>query len=102
MNTFADLDFIIPLQIDQLTDIPKTFLYTDDIPGGSSIVDYLNAKIAHMVFKDWGLVWPYNAAMSIQYCQEVMKLFKKGIVRVLVCTDAAGMVSVISSPHRMQ
>ena len=94
INTFADLDFIIPTNLGKPVDIPKTFLYTDDIPAGSSIVDYLNVKITHSEYKNWGLVWPYNAAMSICYYWEVMELLKKGIVQVLVSTNATGMVSV--------
>ncbi|KAI0041358.1 P-loop containing nucleoside triphosphate hydrolase protein, partial [Auriscalpium vulgare] len=90
LNTFADLGFVIPAKMARISEIPKTFLYTDDIQGGSLIVDHLNAQVADE-FRTLGLVRPYSAAMSKKYRRDVMKLFYAGIVRVLVCTDAAGM-----------
>ena len=84
-NSYRDLDFII-------TSGKKAFLYTDDIKDGSKIIDYLNA-LTPEEDRGHGLVRPYNAGMSRQYREDVMALFKAGIVRVLVCTDAAGMVS---------
>jgi superfamily II DNA helicase RecQ len=52
----------------------------------------LNARV-HPDYRSRGLVRPYNAGMSRRYCAHVMALFKASIIRVLVCTDAAGMVS---------
>ncbi|KAI0309307.1 P-loop containing nucleoside triphosphate hydrolase protein [Amylostereum chailletii] len=91
LNSHVDLDFVVPKDVDIITDIPKTFLYTDDIPGGSAIVDYLNARVPDQ-FRNFGLVRPYNAALSQKYRNDAMTLFKAGIIRILVCTDAAGMV----------
>ncbi|KAJ6620873.1 hypothetical protein B0H10DRAFT_2019831 [Mycena sp. CBHHK59/15] len=34
---------------------------------------------------------PYNAALSKEYRRKAMTLFKEGTIRILVCTDAAGM-----------
>lgn len=96
LGTYADLDFIIPPTINAVTDIPKTMVYFDDILGGASMVDYLNSRVSEK-FKDMGLVRPYNAAMSRTYRKNVMRLFYAGVIRVLVCTDAAGMVSGSSS-----
>lgn len=92
MNTFADLDFVIPSDINHIADIPKTMLYFDDILGAAPMIDYLNSRVSEK-FRDFGLVRPYNAAMSRTYRKNVMRLFRAGVVRVLVCTDAAGMVS---------
>lgn len=93
MHTLADLDFVVPSDVPYIDTIPKTFLYTDDINGGSEIVDYLNARVPTSL-RRWGLVRPYNAAMSETYRARAMSLFKAGVIRVLVCTDAAGMVRV--------
>ncbi|KAI0041673.1 P-loop containing nucleoside triphosphate hydrolase protein, partial [Auriscalpium vulgare] len=90
ISSFIDLDFVVPHSVNNITAIPKTFLYTDDIKGGASIVDYLNARVPPK-FRDLGLIRPYNAAMSQKYRKDVMRLFHAGIIRVLVCTDAAGM-----------
>lgn len=91
MNSFRDIDFVIP-ELTSPTDIPKAFVYVDDITIGGELSDYLNSRVDNK-FRHLGLVRPYNAAMSKAYRKAALRLFKEGIVRVLVCTDAAGMVS---------
>lgn len=93
MNTHADLDFVVPDDVTHADAIPKTFLYTVDINGDSDIVDHLNARVPEPL-RRFGLVHPYNAAMSEAYRTRAMSLFKVGVIRVLVCTDAAGMVHI--------
>lgn len=44
-------------------------------------------------FRKAGIIRTYSAAFSVKYRREVMELFKAGDVRILICTDAAGMVS---------
>lgn len=95
MSSYRDLDFLIPQNITLHEDIPKTFLYCDTIKDGAQIVDYLNSLVPEH-YREYGLVRPYNAAMSQRYRKEVMELFNLGYIRVLVCTDAAGMVSLNS------
>jgi superfamily II DNA helicase RecQ len=92
MNTYRDLDFLIPNDMQNPEDIKKAFVYCDDINLGGNIVDHLNARV-NPEFRAQGLIRPYNAAMSKKYRREVMQLFKEGIIHILVCTDAAGMVS---------
>jgi superfamily II DNA helicase RecQ len=92
MNTFHDIDFIVPDGTQQPEDIPKAFIYYDDINGGADMCGHLNGRVP-VELRDDGLIRPYNAAMSREYRDDVMCLFRAGIVRVLVCTDAAGMVS---------
>lgn len=86
-NSYRDLDFLV--QSGKV--VKKGFVYTDDIKDGGKIIDHLNARVdpSH---RDRGLIRPYNAGMSPKYRADVMALFKAGIVRILVCTDAAGMV----------
>jgi superfamily II DNA helicase RecQ len=91
MNSFRDIDFVIPDSINSPADIPKTFVYADDIAIGGELSDHLNSRV-DAKFRHLGLVWPYNAAMSKTYRRTALRLFKAGIIRVLVCTDAAGMV----------
>ncbi|KAJ6469073.1 P-loop containing nucleoside triphosphate hydrolase protein [Mycena vitilis] len=88
-NSYRDLDFMVDptARPEQIT---KAFLYTDDIKDGGKIGDHLNGRV-HPDFRSRGLVRPYNAGMSPKYRAEVMALFKAGIVRILICTDAAGM-----------
>jgi superfamily II DNA helicase RecQ len=94
MNSFRDIDFVIPDSINSPADIPKTFVYADDIAVSAELSDHLNGRV-DAKFRHLGLVRPYNAAMSKTYRRTALRLFKAGIIRVLVCTDAAGMVCSI-------
>jgi len=93
MNSYRDLDFLIPENMSSPGNVNKCFLYTDNIKEGGHITDYLNGHVCEE-YQSQGLVRPYNASMSKRYRKLVMNLFKRGIVRILVCTDAAGMVSL--------
>ncbi|KAF8885370.1 P-loop containing nucleoside triphosphate hydrolase protein [Infundibulicybe gibba] len=87
-----DLDFLIPNGISEAAQIPKTFIYADNISVGVEIEDHLYKCCA-----DWEqirgleIIRPYSAAYSVEYCARVMELFKAGDVRILICTNAAGM-----------
>lgn len=94
MNTFRDVDFLVPDNIQSPGDIKKGFLYCDDINLGGGLTDHLNARVPPEL-RNMGLIRPYNATMSKKYRKLAMRLFKEGTIRVLVCTDAAGMVSVL-------
>ncbi|KAJ6609629.1 P-loop containing nucleoside triphosphate hydrolase protein [Mycena sp. CBHHK59/15] len=88
-NSFRDLDFVVEENAEP-KNTKKAFVYSDDMKDGSKIVDRLNGRFAP-AYRSQGRVRPYNAAMSPEYRAHVMRLFKAGIIRVLVCTDAAGM-----------
>ena len=90
-NTLRDLDFLVQTDMSALNDIDKCFLYSDSIKSGASITDYLNKRV-NVKFRQRGLIRPYNASMSKKYRKRVMRLFREGKIRILVCTDAAGMV----------
>ncbi|KAK7013470.1 ATP-dependent DNA helicase Q-like 3 [Favolaschia claudopus] len=89
-NSYRDIDFVVPEDNQVPADIKLSFVYTDDIKDGGQLVDHLNARV-HPRYRDRGLVRPYNAGMSREYRAHVMSLFRAGVIRVLVCTDAAGM-----------
>lgn len=91
MNTYKDLDFLVSPVAKNAISIPKTFVYSDDIPSGPEIVDHLEELLPEDLW-GLGLVRPFSAAFSKTYRKATMKQFKAGIIRVLVCTDAAGMV----------
>lgn len=112
--SFADLDFIIPTTIHCHTDIPKTYLYVDDINTGSQIVDHLSSLLKSRLQAgppsapassstrrgnrrcsslEPGIIRPFNATLSKEYRNIAMAKFCEGDIRILVCTDAAGMVS---------
>ncbi|KAJ6590767.1 hypothetical protein B0H10DRAFT_2332053, partial [Mycena sp. CBHHK59/15] len=89
-NSYRDLDFLVPEGNATPNNIKKTFLYTDDIKDGGKIIDHLNERV-NDTYRSRGLVRAYNAGMSREYREQVMSLFKAGVIRILVCTDAAGM-----------
>ncbi|KAI0349083.1 P-loop containing nucleoside triphosphate hydrolase protein [Trametes cingulata] len=106
LNSYADLDFIIPTSLRSPTDIPKTYIYVDNISVGGEIIDYLDDKIASRRVRaptdggsrsttvepvPDGLVRPFNATFSQDYRSLAMAHFRLGSIRILVCTDAAGM-----------
>ncbi|KAJ3572855.1 hypothetical protein NP233_g2794 [Leucocoprinus birnbaumii] len=90
MNTYSDLAFVIPRDLENLRDIKKTFIYVDSIDDGLAIRQYLR-KCLPKELQMLGVIHPYSAAYSATHRTRVMRLFKAGIVHVLVCTDAAEM-----------
>ncbi|KAH9886956.1 P-loop containing nucleoside triphosphate hydrolase protein [Cubamyces lactineus] len=107
-NTYADLNFVIPPEVTRASDIPKTYLYVDNILTGNEIVDHLSALLAERCpsLASQELVRPYNATMCHDYRHRAMAAFRNNpgsiqtdpastqtdeVIRVLVCTDAAGM-----------
>ena len=91
MNTFSDLDFVIPNGVKSVDDIPKTFIYADQISAEVGIETRLTEKMPSEL-RDIGLIRPFSAAFSPGHREELLGLFKAGVVRILICTDAAGMV----------
>ena len=75
MNTFIDLDFVIPAEVTKPSDIPKTFIYSDNISEGIAIQTHLISKLPTEL-QVVNIVRPYNATFSSEYRQEVMKMFK--------------------------
>jgi superfamily II DNA helicase RecQ len=100
-NTFADLDFLVPEGVQKGNEgadaIDSAWIFADNITVGIDIVDHLE-DLLPPALRWTGLIRPYNAAMSREYRETVMDLFKKGEVRLLVCTDAAGMVRFYVNP----
>ena len=71
MNSFHDIDFVIPESMASPTDIPKAFVYVDDITVSGELSDHLNGRVDNK-FGHLGLVQPYNAAMSKSYCKDAL------------------------------
>ena len=99
LNTYADLDFVVAMLVDDPSQIPKTFIYADNIAVGQKIIDHLNSLLPKSI-QHSGIIRPYNAAYGKAYRKKVMALFAKGDVRILVCTDAAGMVSLFHADYK--
>ncbi|KAI0075558.1 P-loop containing nucleoside triphosphate hydrolase protein, partial [Panus rudis PR-1116 ss-1] len=93
MSSFADIEFVIPAQVASREDIPKTYIYVDNIDEGSKMIDHLNdiLRTRNSAVADEGVIRPFNAVLSHEYRSKAMSYFREGTIRVLVCTDAAGM-----------
>lgn len=84
-NTFADLDFILPTTVETIQDIPKTYLYVDDIEAGSKIIDYLTAKLAKLrpEMANTNIpIRPFNATLSDESREHAMQEFALGRIRI--------------------
>lgn len=91
MNTYRDLDFLVPKTAKVPNDVKKSFVYADSVVTGTEIEQRLYEN-APKAFREQGIIWPYSAAFSSEHRAQLMSLFKSGVVRILICTDAAGMV----------
>ncbi|KAJ3523707.1 hypothetical protein NMY22_g11325 [Coprinellus aureogranulatus] len=89
-ESMKDLDFIIPKGVTKAEDIPLTMVYADSVSQGPDFVEHLNALLPPEL-RNKGLIRPFSAAFTNEYRTTLLTDFKKGLVRVLVCTDAAGM-----------
>lgn len=93
-STFKDLSFLIdPNETDPLK-IPKTIIYID------SVIDVTQAVITlygwlHGSLRQRCLIMPVHAWMTASYRSTAMRKFSDGEVRILICTEAAGMVCAI-------
>lgn len=91
MNSYRDLAFLIPSNIKTKNDLPKTWIYADSVSSGTDIAEYLYSALPAS-FRQEGAIYNYNAVFSSKNRGQLMDLFRAGVVRILICTDAAGMV----------
>ncbi len=89
-ESYTDLDFVVPGGTQRRSNLKKIWIYADNIHDGADIVDHIRDRLPPEL---WDAVRPYNAMFHHKYRNEAMRMFKEGYVRILVCTDAAGMVS---------
>ncbi|KZV85307.1 hypothetical protein EXIGLDRAFT_699629 [Exidia glandulosa HHB12029] len=90
LKSYKDLDFVIPSDVQSPSDIPSTFVYADVKEDGDRIIDHLRELLPPSM-RDLGLIRPFNASLSHSYRKDALLHFKAGNIRVMVCTDAAGM-----------
>ena len=100
LNTYTDLDFVVAMLVDDVSQIPKTFIYANNIAVGQKIIEHLNSLLPESL-QHSGIIQPYNAAYGKAYRKKVMALFVKGEVQILVSTDAAGMASLSHTDYKL-
>jgi superfamily II DNA helicase RecQ len=89
LHSYSDLDFLIPANVTHDEDLKKIWIYADNIEVGAEIIDHLRALLPDHLH---AVIRPYNAVHSVDYRTVAMEHFKSGKIRIMVCTDAAGMV----------
>ncbi|KAF6743050.1 P-loop containing nucleoside triphosphate hydrolase protein [Ephemerocybe angulata] len=86
----TDFDFTVPNSATSPKDIPSTMLFSDSVMGSAPIIDHLEELLPENL-KSTGLIRPFSAGLTNEYREILLRDFKAGVVRILVCTDAAGM-----------
>jgi superfamily II DNA helicase RecQ len=94
-ETYIDLKFVIPEGTTKAEDIPLTLIYANNIPKSTDVIDPLETLLPPNLCR-CGLMRPFSAAFPHDYRSTLLDSFKKGVVRAMICTDAAGMVSTES------
>lgn len=90
-STFRDLSILVPPDETDAKKIPKAIVYIDDVVEVTLAVIALN-RFLHPSLQKQGLIRPVNAWLPASYRSKAMDKFLAGEVRILVCTEAAGMV----------
>lgn len=99
-SSFKDLSVLIDPDETNTFNIPKSIVYIDDINSVTLGVITLNSWL-HVSLRKHGLIMPVHAWMPASYRSNAMAKFASGEARILICTEAAGMVCVIITPDRM-
>ncbi|OCH94913.1 hypothetical protein OBBRIDRAFT_800947 [Obba rivulosa] len=81
INSFTNLNFVIPATVQFALDIPKTYIYVDNITIGTDIVDYLNARIKLSI--PAGVIHLFNATLSHEYWHEAIEKFRIGEICIM-------------------
>ena len=87
----ADLRFSVPNGTSQPTDIPITLIYVNTRIECEDICDVLNTYLPQGMPED--TVSFYHSKIGHDRKRELEEKLRSGEVRILVCTDAVGMVS---------
>ena len=94
-DSWKDLDFLVPsgTKIAAPTCIPKSMVFVDNRNTAQYIANHLRLRLdsEETMESRVGLITVYTAALEINTRNVIMGNFRTGKVRVLVCTDAAGM-----------
>lgn len=98
LNSFRDLEFVVPKDYKTPKDIPKIIIYYDNIKASVSMFDYLTSLL-RPEHRKLGLIRPFNATHTHEYREAATASFKAGDIRILMPTDIFGMVRIFD-PRR--
>lgn len=88
---FSELDFVIPLALKNATSIAKTMIFFDDIDSMIQACERLQSRVEKRLGSSDCINF-YHAKLSSLCKKRTLDEFGKGKIRVLLATEAAGMV----------
>lgn len=91
-SSFGDLDFIVPHGTEFAQSIKTTMIYIDNVIRVTDTVIHLTCRLGPML-QHRGIIRPIHAWMPDYYRTHALQALIDGKVRIVVCTEAAGMVS---------
>lgn len=90
-KSYADLDFLVEKGTEDINSILSTIVYIDNVMKVTDAVIYLNNRLGPLLRKK-GIIRPINAWLPPDYRAAAMDALVDGSVRIVICTEAAGMV----------
>ncbi|KAI0717971.1 hypothetical protein C8Q72DRAFT_882505 [Fomitopsis betulina] len=90
LNSYKDLDFVLPPGISQADQIPETWIYVDNINTGTDIVDYLSNELEKRTRENpqaslpTSVIRPFNATLSSEYRTAAMAAFREGTIWIMI------------------
>ncbi|KDQ05473.1 hypothetical protein BOTBODRAFT_73972, partial [Botryobasidium botryosum FD-172 SS1] len=100
-NSYKDLDFLVTKGTEDIDSIQTTMVYIDNVLKVTDAVIYLNNRLGPLL-QQKGIIRPIHAWMPSNYRTECMDALIDGKIRIVICTEAAGMVSVTVFTQRNQ
>jgi superfamily II DNA helicase RecQ len=97
LSDFSNLDFLVPkgTGAEAASRMTQVLVFYDDRDGCARLAGYLNDRFDSTVAKK-ELVRHYHSQMSPEYLLETFEMFVRGEIKVLVATEAASTVGVLS------
>ncbi|KDQ17142.1 hypothetical protein BOTBODRAFT_620316, partial [Botryobasidium botryosum FD-172 SS1] len=89
-KSYEDLDFLVEKGTEDINSILSTIVYIDNVMKVTDAVIYLNNRLGPLLRKK-GIIRPINAWLPSDYRVAAMDALVDGSVRIVICTEAAGM-----------
>ena len=94
-SVFGDLDWIIPKAIQDISQIPKTMIFVDSLPGVCALTDYLIPRLNQQWRGHESLptdcICDFSATLSTERREQVRELLKGNTCKIIISTEACGM-----------
>ena len=99
--SMADLRFVIPLGVSKPEDIPITLIYCNKRITCEDAVDRLRVWAGAEGIPTNCIAF-YHEKIGDKRKRELEEMLRNGVIRILACTDAVGMVCALVNLHGIQ